>query len=209
MTFLFDFDGTLVDSMPVYAKMIYDLLDECGIHYTPDILKITTPLGHAGTAKLMVEMGAERTAEELLAQLHSRALEDYTWHIGEKPGVGAALRRLKAAGHSLNVLTASPHVCLDPCLQRLGLWDLFDNVWSCDDFGTTKSDPEIYRMAAARLGCAAEDVVFLDDNYNADKTAGDAGMTVWGVYDESSADMEADIRAVTHRYIRSFDELGK
>ena len=89
------------------------------------------------------------------------------------------------------------------------LWYDIESIWSCEDFGTTKSDPEIYRMAAARLGCAAEDVVFLDDNYNADKTARDAGMTVWGVYDESSADMEEDIRAVTHRYIRSFDELGK
>ena len=207
MTFLFDFDGTLVDSMPVYAQMIYDLLNEQGIDYPPDILKITTPLGHAGTARLMVEMGAKATAEELLAQLHSRALVDYTYHIGEKPGVGDALRRLKAEGHSLNVLTASPHVCLDPCLQRLGLWELFDNVWSCDDFATTKSDPEIYRMAAQRLGCAVGEVVFLDDNFHADKTAAEAGMTVWGVYDQSSADMEPQIRAITRRYIRHFDEL--
>lgn len=207
MTYLFDFDGTLVDSMPVYGEMILGLLDECGVDYPADILKITTPLGYVGTAKLMVEMGAPRTEEQLVDTMNSRALEAYTYRIGEKPGVGAALRRLKAAGHSLNVLTASPHACLDPCLQRLGLWELFDHVWSCDDFATTKADPEIYRRAAEKMGCAVEGVVFLDDNYNADKTAKEAGMTVWGVYDESSAEMEEAIRAVTDRYIRSFDEL--
>ena len=47
------------------------------------------------------------------------------------------------------------------CLKRLSLYDLFDNVWSCEDFGTTKSDPEIYRMAAERIGTVARG--FFDD----------------------------------------------
>ena len=96
---------------------------------------------------------------------------------------------------------------LDPCLLRLGLYDLFDNVWSCDDFSTTKSDPEIYRMAAARLGRAVEEVTFLDDNPGADKTAKAAGMRVIGVYDDSSAEYEQEMREICDGYIRDFEEL--
>ncbi len=63
---------------------------------------------------------------------------------------------LKAQGYSLNVLTASPHRMLDACLKRNGIYNLFDNVWSCDDFSTTKSDVQIYHMAAERLHTTVE-----------------------------------------------------
>ena len=92
-------------------------------------------------------------------------------------------------------------------LKEFGIFDLFDNVWSCDDFGTTKADPEIYKMAAAKIGKPVQDILFLDDNYNADKTAKTAGMTVCGVYDTSSAEYEEEIRAITDRYIYKFSEL--
>jgi FMN phosphatase YigB (HAD superfamily) len=105
------------------------------------------------------------------------------------------------------VLTASPHITLDACLKRLEMFDLFDNVWSCDDFNTTKADPNIYRMAAEKMGVAVEEALFLDDNYNADKTAKEAGMQVCGVFDPSSEDYIAEIKSVTDYYIFDFAEL--
>ena len=113
----------------------------------------------------------------------------------------------KEQGAGLNVLTASPHITLDACLKRLGIFDLFDNVWSCDDFKTTKADPEIYRQAAARLGKTVDQVLFLDDNYNADKTAKSANMPVCGVYDASSDEYTEQIKAVSDYYICDFVEL--
>ena len=117
------------------------------------------------------------------------------------------LRELKKRGHSLNVLTASPHSMLDPCLKRLGVFELFDNVWSCSDFDTTKADPEIYRAAAEKLGKFIGDIIFLDDNYNALMTAKSSGMRVYGVYDHSSEEYTEDIKAITERYISDFSEL--
>ena len=96
---------------------------------------------------------------------------------------------------------------LDPCVKRLGIGDLFENIWSCDDFGTTKADPAIYQLAAERLGVVVEDVLFLDDNLNADQTAKTAGMQVCGVYDDSSKDYVEEIKAVTDYYIYDFAEL--
>ena len=123
------------------------------------------------------------------------------------PASENAVLAMKERGDSLNVLTASPHAALDPCLKRLGIWDLFTHVWSCEDFGTSKSDPAIYRMAADRLGVAVQEVIFVDDNLGADLTAKEAGMTVYGIYDESSAEYEAEIRRVTDGYVRFFSEL--
>lgn len=206
-SYLFDFDGTLVDSMPTFVSVMLRILDENHIHYQPDIMKVITPLGYAGTAKYYRQIGLSLPEDEILALMHRYAVDAYANTIPAKPHVKATLEELKGRGARLHVLTASPHSMLDPCLKRLGLYDVFENVWSCDDFNTTKSDPMIYQMAAERIGCPVDDILFLDDNYNADRTAKSAGMKVCGVYDASSKEYEQEIRAVTDHYIYDFSEL--
>ncbi len=207
-TYLFDFDGTLVDSMPVFISVMLRILDENNIKYADDIVKIITPLGYHGTAKYYrEEKGIKLEQDELVKLMNEYAYDGYANTVPAKDNVKATLIKLKESGASLNVLTASPHKVLDVCLERLGLYDLFDNVWSCDDFETTKADPEIYKMAAQRMGKSVGEVLFLDDNYNADKTAKSAGMRVCGVYDESSADYEEEIKSVSDYYIHNFSEL--
>ena len=139
--------------------------------------------------------------------MQDNIIEEYFYRIPAKNNVISTLKQLKEQGASLNVLTASPHITLDACLKRLGIFDLFDNVWSCDDFSTTKADPEIYKAVAKKLGVLVEDVLFLDDNYNADKTASLAGMKVCGVFDQSSKDYVDEIKSVCDYYIFDFKEL--
>lgn len=206
-TYLFDFDGTLVDSMPTYISAMLRILDEQGIVYGEDIIKIITPLGVSGTAEYYQKLGVNLPKEEIIALMKAYVMDGYFYKIQAKEHVIPVLQQLKAAGASLNVLTASPHITLDACLKRLGMWELFDNVWSCDDFETTKANPEIYKMAAARLGQPVEKVLFLDDNLNADITAKKAGMQVCGVYDPSSADYVEEMKAAADFYIYDFSEL--
>ncbi len=205
--FLFDFDGTLVDSMPTYVSSMLRILDENGVSYSKDIVKIITPLGLEGTANYFISLGIQRTKDELLQIMGEYMLDAYRNTIPAKPNVMETLLRLRAAGARLNVLTASPHVTLDPCLKRLNMYDLFDHVWSCEDFATTKADPEIYRMAARELGAPVGEILFLDDNLNADLTAKAAGMLVCGVYDESSKEYEEEMKQATDFYIYNFSEL--
>ena len=206
-TYLFDFDGTLVDSMPTYGRMIIKLVEEYGVEYPNDIIKITTPLGFLGTAKYYIGLGINETEEFLVQKMKNMLVKEYEENIPAKANVVEVLKELKRRGCSLNVLTASPHESLDPCLKRLNMYHLFDNVWSCDDFNTTKADPEIYKMASERIGIEVKDVIFLDDNLNADKTAKSAGMQVYGVYDQSSKDYVEEMKAITDKYIYDFKEL--
>jgi len=206
-TFLFDFDGTLVDSMPTYVSSMLRILDENGISYSDDIVKIITPLGLNGTADYFLNLGVPLTKEQLINVMCKYMLHEYVYNIPAKENVIKVLKKLKEQGACLNVLTASPHITLDACLKRLGIFDLFDNVWSCDDFSTTKADPEIYKMASKRIGVDVQDVIFLDDNLNADKTAKTAGMIVYGVYDPSSKDFVDEMKAITDKYIYDFKEL--
>ncbi len=205
--YLFDFDGTLVDSMPAYVKVMLDILDDNNIEYDNSIIKTITPLGFLGTAKYFKELGVKLTTEEMAQKMGEYAIEAYTYHIPAKKNVIEVLKQLKKEGAHLNILTASPHITLDPCLKRLGMYDIFENIWSCDDFGTTKADPEIYKKAAEKIGAPVENILFLDDNYHADKTAKEAGMKVCGVYDESSKDSVDEIKMIADFYINDFIEL--
>ncbi|MBQ7916967.1 MAG: HAD family phosphatase [Firmicutes bacterium] len=209
-TYIFDFDGTLVDSMPCWSEKMLNILNKNQVSYPADIIKQITPLGDLGTAKYFQEvLGVQLSIEEMIAQMDEYALPKYRDVIGLKAGVREYLCQLKNKGCSLNVLTASPHKMVDACLQRLGVYDWFENVWSCDDFGTTKSNPQIYLDAVARIGSRVEDTVFFDDNINAVKTAAQAGLYTVGVFDESGADFAEELKSVADVYIATFSGLGQ
>ena len=206
-TYLFDFDGTLVDSMPTYVTAMLRILDENNISYDEEIIKIITPLGVLGTAEYYIKMGLDMSKEEIIALMKEYMLEGYFYHIPAKKNVISVLKQLKEQGASLNVLTASPHITLDACLKRLDIYDLFDHIWSCNDFDTTKADPSIYKMVAEQLDEKVEDILFLDDNINANQTAKTAGMIVCGVYDDSSKEYIAQMKEIVDYYIYDFSEL--
>lgn len=207
-SYLFDFDGTLVDSMPTFCSCMLRILDENHISYAKDITKIITPLGLNGTAEHFINnLGLDMPKEQLMLLMKEYMLNAYFYTIPAKANVISVLKVLREKGASLNILTASPHITLDACLKRLGIWELFDNIWSCDDFETTKADPQIYVMAAERMHTTVENVLFLDDNLTADVTAKSAGMQVCGVYDDSSKDCVEQMKAATDYYIYDFKEL--
>lgn len=206
--YLFDFDGTLVDSMPTFCSCMLRILDENHISYPADITKTITPLGLNGTATYFIDvMGVQMDKTDLMKLMGDYLMDAYLHTIPAKESVIDVLKELKAKGASLNILTASPHITLDPCLKRLDMWELFDNVWSCDDFHTTKADPAIYTQVAEKLGAAVEQILFLDDNLNADLTAKKAGMPVCGVYDDSSKEYVEQMKQANDHYIYSFKEL--
>lgn len=207
MTYLFDFDGTLVDSMPIYERSMQALLDENGIAYPEDLIKIITPLGVIETAQYYIELGLNMTLEQIVAWMQKTFMEAYLHRIPAKANVPQVLKQLKTRGDDLHVLTASPHRSLDPCLKRLELFDLFDHVWSCDDFHTSKSDPGIYHKVAHQIGKPVHEILFLDDNPDACRTAKQAGMQVCGVYDASSRDYREEMKRDNDFYIDDFSQL--
>ena len=205
--YLFDFDGTLVDSMPCWSQKMLNILRESGVNYPENVIEIITPLGDGGTARYFrEELGVPFSMEEMQERMDAYALPRYRDEIPLKAGVEEYLRRLKKKGCSLNVLTASPHKMVDPCLRRLGVWELFDHVWSCDDFDTTKSDPAIYVRAMERIGAPLGEGVFFDDNIGAVETASRAGLFTVGVFDASGKAFVERLRRTADVYLQSFED---
>ncbi|MBE6575140.1 MAG: HAD family phosphatase [Ruminococcaceae bacterium] len=203
---IFDFDGTLVDSMPSWSEKMLNILRASGVDYPDDIIRIITPLGDGGSADYFRDvLGVKMSREEMFARMDAYALPCYRDKIPAKAGVEAYLRRLHAEGVKLCILTASPHKMLDPCLARLGLTPLFTQICSSDDFGMPKSDPAIYLALLDRLGVSAADAVFFDDNLCAIETAAKAGLCTVGVYDPTGESFADELRAAADHYLHSFE----
>ena len=208
MQYIFDMDGTLIDSMPSFGGAILRYLEENGIAYPPNVVDTVTPLGFLGTAEYFINtLGVSATVEDVARGLGELMLDAYFHKIPAKEDVIETLIRLRAEGHSLHILTASPHVTMDPCLARLGILPLVDNAWSSDDFGMIKAKPEIYRAVAKRLDVSVEDCIFFDDNLGAITAARAAGMHTVGVYDESGKHAEEQMKQTAERYIYRFSEI--
>ncbi len=206
--YIFDFDGTLVDSMPYWSRKMLRVLELNGATYPPDIIKILTTLGDRGSANYFREvLGVKASVETLFAQMDEYALPCYRDEIVLKEGALDYLNYLKGECYSLNVLTASPHKMLDPCLKRNGVWELFDNVWSTDDFGLPKSDVKIYHEVAQKLGIKTEEAAFFDDNIDAVKTAKASGMRTVAIYDASAESFKSELQEIADVYVVRLSEL--
>lgn len=207
MHYLFDFDGTLADSMPTWAGFHIDMLKEFGIPCPDGFVKTIAPIGNVRASEYTISLGVPLTLEEYLSRMQTVLSDRYGNHILLKKGVERTLRDLTSKGHTVHVLTASPHKYIDPCLKRNGVYGLFDKIWSIDDFGYTKAQTIIYEEAAKRLNADLSDCVFVDDNLTCCTTAKKAGMTVIGIYDDTSSNLVEEIRAVSDRYVYEFDEI--
>lgn len=206
--YIFDLDGTLVDSMPTGVGIVLGYLDEKGISYPADIVNTLTPLGYKGSAKYIAEHLADAdTVESVYEYFKAQTLRAYGETIPLKPHVKETLETLKSQGYRLNVLTASPQLLTDICMKRLQIYELFENVWSIEAFGMTKAEEGIYLEAAKRLGVEPNQCIMADDNLNVLKTAKRAGMGTVGVYDESSKDVAEEMREIADKYVVDFAEL--
>ena len=206
--YIFDLDGTLVDSMPVFSGVVLGFLDKNGISYPDDIVATLTPLGYIGAAQYISDrLSGGYSAEEVYDCFKTETLRLYGSTVPLKANVKETLERLKAQGSRLNILTASPQIIVDICMKRLGVYDLFENVWSIDAFGMTKAEEAIYVEAAKRLGVTPKECIMVDDNLNVLKTAKRAGMATIGVYDDSSKGVMEEMRAISDQYVVDFADL--
>ena len=206
--YIFDLDGTLIDSMPTGVGIVLGFLDKKGIPYPDDIVTRLTPLGYKGSAKYIADhLTGGYQLEQIYEYFKAETLRAYGETIPLKANVKETLEKLKAQGCSLNVLTASPQLLTDICMKRLGIYDLFDNAWSIDAFGLTKADEAIYVEAAKRIGVAVQDCTMVDDNLKVLQTAKKVGMATIGVYDDSSKDVMEEMRAIADKYVVDFADI--
>ena len=190
--FIFDLDGTLLDSMGVWLDIDIAFLRKRGIavpdDYADSISAMSFPEAAAYTIK---RFGLPDSAGDLMREWNDMATYAYGHTVRMKPHAKEYLAALRGRGAKLAIATSSIPELYMPALRNHGIHDWFDAICDADEAGHGKSRPDIFLLAARKLGVRPRDCVVFEDILVAAKSAKGAGMTVYGVYDKASqADWE-------------------
>ncbi len=208
MLYLFDFDGTLLASNQVWEDIDEAFLSHRGIAPVPE--DYTEFVCHHGFYESAVytreRFGLQETAEEIVAIWKEMGRHAYGESLPLKPGAKELLDRLSVEGQRIALLTSCmPELC-QLALQRHGLTEYFEAIFTASELGMEKRNPEIYRLTAQRCGVSVQDVVFFDDAPTYCQAAKEVGMTVIGVWDALYSHRQQEMKNICHRYLKELSE---
>lgn len=205
---LFDCDGTLLDSMPMWINLATDVLTSYGVDLPREAERETASMSHEDAAKFYADTFLDGKGAEELAKTFSDTLErNYSEVLQLKPHVREVLDQLRAKNIPMAVASSTDAYLLEMCLKRLGLRDHFLFVQTVDNSGFSKNSDEYFQLAAKKLGCAPGDILFFDDALYALERAKKNGLMTVAVQDDTQMDHDAEIRAVGDYYINDFADI--
>ena len=201
---IFDVDGTLLDSMPIWESVSSDFLLSRGVHPRPDLNDDLIALGgHEIPAYFQAKYGLRESEEEIQNGIYGLLEEFYFHKAMPKEGVFQVLDALCERGVKMCVATATDRWLIEPALQRCGLLGYFGRIFTCGEEKTSKSSPDIYIRAVAFLGTDINGTLVFEDAHYAIKSAKRAGFPVVGVYDRSADGNQDEIKALCDHYCKS------
>lgn len=181
---IFDMDGTLVDSMSYWKALGRDYLAGLGVRATAGQLEPIGPMTMLESAAYFMEtFGVPGPAQRIVDEMHAVMDSHYRNDVPLKPGVKEYLEELRGRGVRMCVATATAEPLSHACLSRLGVDGCFDFILSCETIGVGKTRPDIYHLAAERLGAAPAETAVFEDAFYAVKTAKQAGFYTVGIYE--------------------------
>lgn len=204
---IFDLDGTLLDSMGVWARVDIDFLGKRGIAVPPDYMESISSLGFRATALYTIErFGLQESPEAIMEEWHQMSAEQYHAQVQLKPGAKELLERLQKAGYALGIASALSKNLALPCLERNGILPFFAGIETADHQNGGKDKPAIWVKAAGNLSLRPEQCAAVDDVAAALMGAKMAGMFTIGVPDIHSGAFEK-LRTAADLYVESLSEI--
>lgn len=203
--FILDFDGTLIDSMPVWRNLAKDYLKSKNITPKPGLsedLEYLT-LGQAAVYlkdKYSINASAEEIEREIMLLL-KHGYENYTVF---KPGAMGLLEKLQSKNKKMLIATAARKDLVIAILKRLKAAEFFTDILTTEDIGFAKNNPAVFLAALKAAGGVKEKSIVVEDNITALQTAKKAGFYTIGVYDPHSD--KNQIQGAADFYLDSLEE---
>jgi len=203
--YIFDLDGTLLDSMGVWHQVDTDFLAKRGIELPPDYKDaISSMTFHETAAYTIKRFALQDSIDDLMREWNDMAAYAYGHTVRMKPHAKEYLMTLRERGAKLAIATSLSAELRGPVLRNNGIDAMFHAICSTDDAGYGKSRPDVFLLAAQKVGATPGDCLVFEDILMAVKSAKSAGMSVCAVYDKSSHDDWEEIKKTADYAIDDF-----
>jgi beta-phosphoglucomutase-like phosphatase (HAD superfamily) len=191
---IFDMDGVLVDSEPLFERAFTAYMEDIG---RPELAAwYPNTLGRRQAdfvPELVAELG--RDADEVVAGLRARLAPQLEGDLPAMPGVPDAVRRI-ADGRAVGLASSSRRFFVDRVLAGLELTDVFAALATGDEVSRGKPDPELYLLAAERLGIDPTTAVAIEDTPAGAASAKAAGLTVIAIPNDHTRGLDLGVADV-------------
>ena len=205
---IFDLDGTLLDSMGVWAQIDVDFLKKRGIHVPQNYFEAIAHLNFRACADYTIaRFNLRESPEAVMAEWHDMAVCAYRERVALRPTAYEYLIALKEKGVRLAVATGGQRELFEPALKRCGIYELFESITTLNEVSRGKGFPDIYLRAAEKLGVSPGECTVFEDIYEAVCGAKAGGFYTVAVFEENSRASWEKIKAAADMYIRSYAEL--
>jgi HAD superfamily hydrolase (TIGR01509 family) len=175
---VFDLDGVLIDSEPVWEEVRRDLVAEHGGQWPPDaqhrLMGMSTP---EWARYLTGELGVRLPPEQAAAVVTERMAARYSGRLPLLPGAAGAVRAL-AAHWPLGLASSSPPSLIAAVLDASALRGCFRAAMSTEQVAAGKPAPDIYLAVTAALGVQPGRCAAVEDSANGLRSAAAAGLRV-------------------------------
>ena len=176
---IFDMDGVLVDSEPIYTAVERNNFRQLGLSITEEEHRRFQGIATDRMWQLLRAKYDLKQSVEELVEMTKGFVTPY-FHSMEKidpiPGVDELIIMLKKKGILLAVASSSYPEVIDIILRKTGLKDYFDVVVDSQMAGSSKPDPDIFLLAAVKLGISPDRCIVIEDSANGIMAARKAGM---------------------------------
>lgn len=182
---IFDMDGVIINSEPLWEKTERILLGRRDIEYNPTYRDKIVGLNQNDSASLL--KNTFKLPESIQALIDERIgilISIYEKELELIPGVLRLATELKETGFLLALASSSPYRVVDFVVDRFSLNELFQVVVSGDMIELGKPNPDIYQCAAKRLGVNPHECVAIEDSINGVKSAKGAGLVCIAIPDK-------------------------
>ena len=204
---IFDFDGTLFDSMHVWKGYKDNFFNYLGIELTEEDKDAFKGLFLRETFLLAIErFNLKYTYEELLSKLFDYIKARYLNETGPKNDIIEFLEKLKAKGVKIGIATATGEPALEAVLEKYGMLHYFSSIYSTYTVGASKTEPKVYDVVLREIGTEKETTWVFEDALYAAKTAKSNGYNVVGIFDKSEPNQD-ELRELVDIYIHNYKEL--
>lgn len=204
---IFDFDGTLFDSMHVWKDIRYNFFERIGIVFTAEDEEVFKGLFLRESLYLAIErFNLQKTYEELLAELFEYIKERYLNETEPKNDIIDFLEELKAKGVKMGIATATGETALIAVLEKYAMQHYFSAIYSTYTVGASKTEPKVYDVVLNEFGTDKSTTWVFEDALYAAKTAKANGYNVVGIYDKSEPKQE-ELKSLVDIYIHNYSEI--
>ena len=186
--YIFDMDGTLVDSEVVWETVEVQMFADRGLEYTDAVRQTVIGLRlDEFFGRLKAHYGLDESIASLTAELNERMLEMIPQKVQPKPGAEALIRHAADQGIPYCIASSSSMAIIKAVVASQGWQELIPHLYSADMVAKGKPAPDIYLFAAEQLNARAANSAAFEDSPNGARAAVAAGMTTYVVPDGHSS----------------------